>query len=119
MVGKYIVSTIGEYWPERSCREIHAKVHNPDWFEENKDRKGEDFDHAYFKEFGYTEIGYERIYETMVFKAKKSKGLCCCEYVMKEASNLDFESYNKPEEAVKGHMRLCEKWSKKWIQKSL
>lgn len=27
-VGKYLVSTVGELWPERRVREIHAEVHD-------------------------------------------------------------------------------------------
>ena len=59
-VGKYIVSTVGEYWPDRQIREIHAKVHNPEWFEKSKHLKGDYWDAAYFKEFGYEEIGMNR-----------------------------------------------------------
>ena len=36
-IGKYIVSTIGELWPERGVREIHAKVFDSKWFIQNKD----------------------------------------------------------------------------------
>ena len=72
-VGKYIVSTVGEMWSERIVREIHADVHNLKWLLENKHLKGDSFDFAYFKKFGYQEIGAGRLYETMVFKARKSK----------------------------------------------
>ena len=111
-VGKYIVSTVGELWNERICREIHAKVCNPEWLKENKHLKGDEFDHAYFKKFGYEEIGYERTYETMVFEAKKVKSKCCPFKIIVE-KEVDFLGYNKPEDAVKGHMKLCNKWSKK------
>ena len=111
-VGKYIVSTVGEYWPDKVVREIHAKVHDPKWLSENEHLKGDNFDSAYFKKFGYEEIGLGRIYETMVFKAEKSK-IDCCPYEINSGSEVDFGSYNTPEEAFKGHMKLCKKWSKK------
>ncbi len=111
-VGKYIVSTVGEYWPDRVVREIHAQVHDPKWLSENKHLMGDYFNSAYFKKFGYEKIGAGRTYETMVFKAKKSK-LKCCPYQMISGREVDFCGYNKPGEAFEGHMRLCRKWSKK------
>ena len=111
-VGKYIVSTVGELWPDRAVREIHAKVHNPKWLSENIHLKGDEFDHAYFKEFGYEGIGCDRTYETMVFKAKKTKDKCC-PYVMVSGSNLDEDLYNNADDATVGHYRLCKKWSLK------
>jgi len=56
------------------------------------------------------EIGFGRLYETMVFRGEKS-GLGCSPYRI-TGDELDFEGYNSPEDANKGHMRLCEKWSK-------
>ena len=111
-VGKYIVSTVGDWWPSRSSREIHAKVYDKEWLYINEHLKGDDFDYAYLKEFGYTDVGCDRKYETMVFKAKKSKQNCC-PWEMKSCENLDMDGYNLPTDARKGHMRLCDKWSKK------
>ena len=48
-VGKWLVSTVGEYWPERAVREIHAHCHDPKWFAENRNLKGDYFDSAYMK----------------------------------------------------------------------
>lgn len=110
-VGKYIVSTVGELWNERSVREIHAQCHDPKCFAENVYLKGDNFDWAYKKRFGFEDIGYERKYETMVFKAKKSKHKCC-PWVIVSGESIDFDVYNKPEDAYTGHLRLCEKWSK-------
>jgi hypothetical protein len=111
-VGKYIVSTVGEYWPDRIVREIHAKIHDPKWFQENVHLKGDYFDSAYFNKFGWEEIGCGRKYETMVFKAKKSKEKCC-QYVQVSGEDVDFDGYNCPKKAREGHLRLCKKWSKK------
>lgn len=111
-VGKYIVSTVGEWWPDRQVREIHAKVYDPKWLEENKHLKGDTFDSAYFKKFGYKEIGCDRTYETMVFKAKRDKENKCCPWTM-VSGELDFRGYISAEEAFKGHYKLCDEWSKK------
>jgi hypothetical protein len=113
-VGKYIVSTVGEYWPDRKIREIHAEICDLKWFKENKHRLGDDFDHAYMKKFGCEDIGADRKYETIVFKAKKSeKDISCCPYRIIVNKDLDFMSYNKAEEAFKGHYKLCNKFSNK------
>jgi hypothetical protein len=108
-VNGYIVSTVGEMWPERAVREIHAQVHNPEWLSQNRHLRGDDFDSAYMKKFGYEEIGYGRKYETMVFKAKKSKHKCC-PYEMVSGSEIDSDGYNKPEDAYAGHLKLCNKY---------
>lgn len=108
----YLVSTIGELWNEESVRRIHAKIHNPSWYIENNSLEGDNFDREYMKEFGFEDIGFKRKYETMVFRAKKSKH-DCCPYEMQSADNVDFNAYNSPREAREGHMRLCKKWSKK------
>jgi len=115
-VGGYIVSTVGELWNERKVREIHAEVHDKNWLMKNIQLKGDDFDNSYFKRFEFEEIGMKRTYETMVFKAKKSKNKCCpFEIILSE--EVDFRGYNKPEDAFKGHLKLCEKWSKKKFKK--
>lgn len=59
-VGSYIVSTVGEYFPGS-----------------NRTGKPE-------------EIGMNRLYETMVFKARKSTNKCC-PYEMASGSELDME----------------------------
>lgn len=56
-------------------------------------------------------IGFDRLYETMVFKSKKS-GNKCCPYEMKDADNLDFGSYNDADSARKGHLNMCAKWAR-------
>jgi len=114
-VGKYIVSTVGELWNVRVVREIHAKVFDLKWFNKNKHKQGDDFDMAYMKKFGFEDLGYERKYETMVFKAKKTKEAeaMCCPYEVSDYNNIDYVGYSTAVEAYKGHLKLCEKWSKK------
>lgn len=110
-VGGYVVSTVGEMWNERSCREIHAEVYNKKWLDENKHLMGDAFDYAYKKEFGYQDIGCDRKYETMVFKSKRSNHKCCPWRINVE-KEVDMEGYNCPDRAYAGHMKLCNKWSK-------
>lgn len=119
-VGKYLVSTVGELWPERGSREIHAKVHDPQWLAENIHLKGDIFDHAYMSRFGFEEVGCDRKYETMVFlagKPCKSKS-CGCGLPVISGSELDFQGYNNAGDATRGHLKLCQKWSKKQNKKA-
>lgn len=114
LVGGYIVSTVGQYWPERPVREIHAKVVDPKWLQKNKDLKGVYFDAAYMDKFGYEDIGHERKFETMVFKAGKKickLKSCGCGLPVIDGSELDFGAYNTAGEATNGHMELCKKWA--------
>lgn len=115
-VGGYIVSTIGELWGDQSVRRIHASVYDDvyhtTWYAENRHKKGDDFDAAYMKQYGFEDLGAgERKYETMVFKAKKSN-LGCCPFEMVSGEDVDFVGYENAEDARKGHMELCEKWAK-------
>jgi hypothetical protein len=127
-VNGYIISTVGELWPDIEVRRIYAnnrkrfprfKVNEKgELFEINLseeeykkfiDLKGDAFDDAYLKIFGYEEIGVARLYETMVFKADRKREDSCCPYtaIMGE---LDFCGYNTPEDAYTGHLKFCEKW---------
>jgi hypothetical protein len=114
-VGEYLVSTVGEYWPERGSREIHAKVCDPKWLMKNWQLKGDEFDAAYMKRFGFQDIGCDRKYETMVFRAGKpcDREGCKCGLPSIDPSNLDFLGYNNAKDATAGHMKLCKKWAKK------
>jgi hypothetical protein len=111
-VGDYLVSTVGEYWPERPVREIHAKVHDPDWLRKNAHMMGDNFDYAYMKRFGFEEVGCDRKYETMVFKAGEpcTREDCGCGIPAIDGSELDFGAYNTAGEATEGHMKMVEKW---------
>ena len=114
-VGKYLISTVGQLWPERSSREINANILDNKWLSENVHLKGDNFDHAYMKRFGYEEIGYDRTFETMVFKTGKACNAkeCGCKLPEIYGSERDFSAYQTAVEATKGHMKLCLKWSKK------
>lgn len=107
LVGNFIVSTVGEYLPDAPIREILASSRKIK-LEGMGDRRRAD----YMEKIGYEEIGLDRKYETMVFLAEKTEHECC-PYRAASGHDLDFAGYNDPGEAYKGHLELCEKWSRK------
>ena len=111
-VGKYIVSTVGELWFDQNARRIHASVFDKKWYTENINKMGDNFDAVYMKRFGYEELGIGRTYETMVFKATRDKVNTCCPWTM-VSEELDMEGYKSANDAYKGHLKLCRKWSLK------
>jgi hypothetical protein len=113
-VGKYLVSTVGEMWPDRGSREIHARLHDAEWHAANNHLKGDEYDAAYMKRFDYQEIGYNRKYETMVFKAGASctSKTCGCGLPMIDGGELDALTYNDAKAATEGHMKLVQKWTR-------
>jgi hypothetical protein len=113
LIGDYVVSTVGEYWPERQVREIHAEVHDPAWLTANRHLKGDTFDAEYFKRFGYEEIGYHRKYETMVFRVIGfcEAAECGCGLPDIDGSEHEVDGYNNAKDATEGHMAMCEKWA--------
>jgi hypothetical protein len=106
-VGGYVVSTVGEYLPDSISRDVIADVRGI-----KLEGMGDDREYDFLKKIGFVEVGFNRKYETMVFKAKASDNKCC-PYVPSDWGQLDMEGYNTPEEAAVGHMELCEKWSKR------
>lgn len=111
-VGGYIVSTVGEWWPDRVSREIHARIFDHEWHIENNHLRGDNYDRAYRRHFGFMEIGSDTKYETMVFEAEADTENTCCPWVMKTPRNIDGDRYNSAPEAMQGHLRLCEQWAK-------
>ena len=92
-VGKYLVSTVGEYIHPRSSGA--SEVSENDWLKKNW--PGED-------------IGCDRKYETMVFEAS---GTCECGCGLPKIvpHELDMLGCNDAVEATKGHYKLCRKWA--------
>ncbi len=116
LIGEHLVSTVGEYWPSRQVREIHAEVHDAAWLKENRHLKGDTFDAAYMRRFGYESIGCDRTYETMVFKVSGEvceKNACNCGLPKIIPEELDADGYNDAAAATAGHYAMCEKWSVK------
>lgn len=112
-IGAFLISTVGEYWPERSVREIHAQFTDPTWLARNHHLKGDAFDAAYMQRFGFEEIGCGRKYETMVFCAEGSCSAegCGCGLPSINGSELDSDGYNDAGAATKGHHDMCRRWS--------
>lgn len=112
--GGYLVSTVGEWWPDRLVRGIHAEIYNKQWYDANKHLKGDTFDRAYMKEFGFEDIGASSKYETMVFKATNKHGGCeACPWVQVNGRDLETARYDTAKEAYLGHLKLCNKWAAK------
>lgn len=112
-VGDHLVSTVGEYWPERPTREIHAQVHDPRWLTSNRHLKGDAFDAAYMKRFDFEEIGCGRKYETMVFATGgvcAAEGCNCGMPIPASWSEIDSDAYNDAGSATRGHIAMCEKF---------
>jgi hypothetical protein len=113
-VGEFIVSTVGELWNERAVREIHASIADPAWFAANRKLLGDSFDAAYMKRFGFEEIGVQRKYETIVFKAGKpctAEGCNCGMPIPSDYTELAANGYNDAGAATRGHYEMCERFS--------
>lgn len=112
-VGKYLISTVGEMWQEEAVRRIFAKIRDREWLRKNKHLKGDYFDVAYMKRFGFEKIRCDRLYETMVFKADKVCKIkeCNCGIPSINGHELDFLPANTSGEAAQNHMSLCEKYA--------
>jgi hypothetical protein len=109
-VGGHIVSTVGEYLPDEGVREIHCQVRGI-ILEGRGDVRRADF----LRKSGFIEIGHNRLYETMVFLARRRPEAeeQCCPYmcVHDGEGERDFAGYNTASDAYRGHLTLCEKWA--------
>jgi len=85
-VNGYIISTVGEYVPSTRT------------YSDEADDK-------------FEKIGFDRLYETMVFKAKKSN-FKCCPYEMVDPTGIEMAGYNEASDAYKGHLKLVNKYAK-------
>lgn len=104
-VNGFIVSTVGELFPDAPVREIYAQSRGI-----MLSGRGDDRCRDYMQKIGYEDIGYNRKYETMVFKAEPNENICC-PYRIESGTSIDMEGYNDPGDATKGHMALCLKYS--------
>jgi hypothetical protein len=96
-VNGHIISTVGEYLPDSTDREIFAQSRGAD----------------YLDKLGFEDVGYKRKYETRVFRAKRCGDPAgdCCPWRMANGTKLDLEGYNDPVEAYAGHLRMVIKWA--------
>jgi hypothetical protein len=107
LIGNVLVSTVGQYFPDATVREILAESRKI-----TLQGRGDDRKHDYMKKIGYEEIGCDRKFETMAFKV--SEKVCTakdCNCGMPEIvpTEIEMEGYNTAGEATKGHMRICMK----------
>lgn len=107
-IGPWLISTVGEYVPDEGSREILAECRGI-----VLEGKGDARLADYMKKIGFEDIGMDRKYETMVFKAGPAcvSETCGCGLPSICGSELDFRGYNVAGDAAKGHMALCLKWA--------
>lgn len=106
-VGHYLVSTVGEYVPDSAVREILAKSRGIALAGQGDEREAD-----WMRKVGFEDLGFNRKYETMVFRAGKPCALksCGCGLPAIDGQEIDCAGYNDPASAASGHVRLCEKW---------
>lgn len=104
-VNGVIVSTVGEYMPSENVREILAQSRGI-----VLEGIGEAREADWLQKHGWQEIGCDRTYESMVFKAKKDTAKCC-PWRIRVSTQLDFAAYNDANAAAEGHRRLVAKWA--------
>jgi hypothetical protein len=108
LVGKYLVSTVGEYLPDEGGREIHAQSKGIVLTGRGDERR-----YDFLKRVGFVEVGCDRKYETMVFRAGETcaRPGCNCGLPEIDGSEVDFAGYNVAGDAAAGHLRLCRKYA--------
>lgn len=106
VVGDTIVSTVGQYLPDSAVREILAKSRGV-----VLEGRGDERERVWLDKVGFEDIGYDRKFETMSFKAGKpcTAKDCGCGMPTHNGHEIDFESYNDAKSATEGHMRICRK----------
>lgn len=104
LVGQYLVSTVGEYVPDETAREIHCEARGI-----VLEGKGDARLADYMKKVGFQEIGCGRTYETMIFKADEqcTRPDCNCGLPEIDGSELWFKGYTSAGDASAGHMEGC------------
>ena len=97
-VGKFLISTVGEYVHPRHAMGFEKM--EAEWLESNP--YGED-------------IGCGRKYETMVFLAGQvcTRVGCGCGMPTIDGAELDTSGYNTAGDATKGHMEMCKLFASK------
>jgi hypothetical protein len=106
-VGEWLVSTVGEYLPPESIREIFAKSRGV-----VLEGKGDYREADYMKKIGYESIGLDRKYETMVFYIGEKPTRCnttgCnCNMPRINGHEQHFEPANDAKTANENHMKAC------------
>lgn len=109
-VGRYLISSIGEYFPDAPVREIIAESMEIELKGRGDMRKAD-----FLKRIGYQEIGYARKYETMVFYASLNENPehQCCPYRIESGNEIESCGANTATEAYNNHMKMCEMYAEK------
>lgn len=96
-VGPWLISTVGLY--------VHPR--------HSGGREDSEYKWLAKNPFG-EDIGLERKFETMVFRAGKKcdNGTCDCGIARIDGHEIDCNGYNTPGAANAGHYAMCEKWSR-------
>lgn len=92
LVGDTLVSTVGQMVPPYEIQ--GGDLTEDKWLAENPNGK---------------EIGLNRFYETMTFKAGKpcrTDG-CNCGLPLTDGESIDFTGYNYSADATRGHYEMC------------
>ena len=111
LVGPWVVSTVGEYLPDSGSWDIYARSAGVTLDGRGDDRRGQ-----FLREVGWVEIGAGRKYETYVFRATGERCKapdCGCGLPEWTGSEIDSEGYNERGDAQRGHVAMCEKWSRR------
>lgn len=110
LVGDFMVSTVGEYIPDAPVREILAESRGI-----VLEGKGDYRRASWMKQAGVEQIGFNRTYETMVFRVRLGDVCevadCMCGLPQIEPTELDMDGYNSAGDAQAGHYAMCEKWA--------
>lgn len=107
-IGGYLVSTVGEWLPGESSREIVAKSRGV-----TLEGRGDAREASFMRQIGYQEIGCGRKYETMVFRTDGGACGCGCGLPTVSFSEIDSDGYNDAGAATAGHMAMCAKFDAK------
>lgn len=110
LVGDYLVSTVGQYVPPETVREILATSRGMPL-----EGRGDAREYDWMTKFGYEDIGYNRKYETMVFKAGKrcDDPDCNCGQPAIDGPELEMNAYQNAGDATRGHLAICERLANK------
>ena len=113
LVGPWVVSTVGEYLPDSGSWDLYAKRAGVNLAGAGQ---GDERRNQFLDEVGWVDIGAGRKYETFVFRASGKRCEtedCACGLPEWEGSEIDSEGYNERGPAQRGHMTMCETWSRR------
>ena len=109
LVGRHLISTVGEFEPDAPVREILAQSRGVTLSGQGDARRLD-----YLRRVGYEEIGLGRTFETMVFAVTDQRCQdpdCQCGLPEIVPMELEARGYTSAGAATQGHRELCAKWS--------